>query len=1145
MVSGTSFPGGDPFLQRQNEPSIAVSSRNRLHLLGGANDYRTVDLPGLPVNEPTGDAWLGLFKSFDNGETWFSDLIPGYPQDQTPDGIASPLKGYSAAADPTVRAGTNGLLFYSGIVFNRNVSGQNKVFVARYVDDNNLETGDPIRYLGITFPGTSASSDFLDKPAMAVDIPRSGSPMCNVPAPPRSDANKDALIQFRGGAVYVAFTKFIGGPNSLNAQILLTHSADCGMTWATPVLVSTGQTTSQGASLAIDPTSGALYVTWRRFHNGLQGDAIMAVISSDGGQTFSQPGVIADITIPSFDLNDNQYAFRSNGYPSMVLDGAGHAYIAWSERTPYGARIRVASSKNSSHWNAPVWADNSPAPGHQFMPALTFTGGKLTLIYYDQRETATVGVYTAQTGGLFTETRTQVSGVDPTLFFDYYLQDALFVSGTPHPLPLRQTVEIRAAQADTAVPLQFANSIRVSNYEFGTPNTGADAATAQDVVQLQFNPPNLPMFSHGTTPFMGDYIDVGSQNFLANANGTWSYNLSDSSASAHAVWTDNRDVVAPLDRDWTHYTPVNSAQNTGTSKFDGSTVPACVVGQGGSRNQNIYTSRISPTGLIVGSRGNAKQLGYIPGTNTLLQRAYPVTVENLTDSQRNYQLSITQQPSGGQASFLQFSPLTTLNITVLPHATASRTVFATSTSAQASIVVTVLETGATGTPASGSVVLNPDATNPNISNPNISNPNISNPTISNAEVYNPNISNPNISNPNISNPSLLNYTLSNPNISNPNISNPNISNTVIANPNISNPNISNTNISNPNISNPNISNPNISNQGLSNTSLSDTSWPITNYGNTAAAYSLSFGSNGGLPIGAVAQLIVARPYKTPVATGNGATAGCDLAEETHYSVVLNLPNVPVSNNTTDPRITNQDTPTVTLGPGETALIIIRIYNPSPNAPVDASTIFTPVAIAQGANTGTTTPPTNVLQVLNSTVPNGTTGAPYAVQMQASGGTPPYQWFSFGGGLQALTITSFGLPGGVTLDQNTGLLSGTPTQSGSFFVTISVNDGIQNSAFRSYTLNIAPGPLVITTTSLPNGFQYYYAQVDVAGGSGNFTFAITGGALPKGFTLDAASGIISGYTSATGTFKFTVQVTDNVTLKTVKANYSINIAFGGG
>ena len=69
MVSGQGWPNGDPFLQRQNEPSIAVSTRNNRHLLAGANDYRTVDLPGLPDGEVTGDAWLGVYKSFDGGAT--------------------------------------------------------------------------------------------------------------------------------------------------------------------------------------------------------------------------------------------------------------------------------------------------------------------------------------------------------------------------------------------------------------------------------------------------------------------------------------------------------------------------------------------------------------------------------------------------------------------------------------------------------------------------------------------------------------------------------------------------------------------------------------------------------------------------------------------------------------------------------------------------------------------------------------------------------------------------------------------------------------------------------------------------------------------------------------------------------------------
>jgi uncharacterized repeat protein (TIGR01451 family) len=119
LVSGTEWPGGDPFLNKQNEPYVAVSTRNVRHLVAGANDYRTVDLPGLPTDKPTGDAWLGLFKSLDGGQTWTSTLIPGYPQDDTLDGLASPLKGYDAGADPVVRAGSNGLFYYAGIVFDR------------------------------------------------------------------------------------------------------------------------------------------------------------------------------------------------------------------------------------------------------------------------------------------------------------------------------------------------------------------------------------------------------------------------------------------------------------------------------------------------------------------------------------------------------------------------------------------------------------------------------------------------------------------------------------------------------------------------------------------------------------------------------------------------------------------------------------------------------------------------------------------------------------------------------------------------------------------------------------------------------------------------------------------------------------------
>src|SRR5258708_2761400 len=182
MVSGTKWTNGDPVLQRQNEPSIAVSSRNSSHLLAGANDYRAVDLPGLLGIDERGDAWLGLFKSFDGGRTWQSTLLPGFPLDGSPQGQASPIHGFQAASDPTVRAGTNGLFYYTGIAFNRGTKPLSAVFIARFIDLNNKENGsatfengsitnlaprDTIKYIDTQVIGKGTPDIFLDNTRLA------------------------------------------------------------------------------------------------------------------------------------------------------------------------------------------------------------------------------------------------------------------------------------------------------------------------------------------------------------------------------------------------------------------------------------------------------------------------------------------------------------------------------------------------------------------------------------------------------------------------------------------------------------------------------------------------------------------------------------------------------------------------------------------------------------------------------------------------------------------------------------------------------------------------------------------------------------------------------------------------------------------
>ena len=150
VISGTGADG-DWTLQRQNEPSMACSSRNPQNCLAGANDYRTVDIPFPTSGEKvTGDAWLGWYTTKNGGLTWRTRLLPGYPQDTSAAGLASPLRGYAAGADPVIRPGTNGLFYYGGLVFNREEGGGSAIFVARFIDNNNQEgtAGEPIDYLG-------------------------------------------------------------------------------------------------------------------------------------------------------------------------------------------------------------------------------------------------------------------------------------------------------------------------------------------------------------------------------------------------------------------------------------------------------------------------------------------------------------------------------------------------------------------------------------------------------------------------------------------------------------------------------------------------------------------------------------------------------------------------------------------------------------------------------------------------------------------------------------------------------------------------------------------------------------------------------------------------------------------------------------
>ena len=175
-----------------------------------------------------------------------------------------------------------------------------------------------------------------------------------------------------------------------------------------------------------------------------------------------------------------------------------------------------------------------------------------------------------------------------------------------------------------------------------------------------------------------------------------------------------------------------------------------------------------------------------------------------------------------------------------------------------------------------------------------------------------------------------------------------------------------------------------------------------------------------------------------------------------------------------------------------------------------------------------------LQITTSSTPGGTEGAAYSVQLNATGGTTPYTW----------SISSGALPSGLTLSA-AGLISGTPTTTGTFIFTALVTDAVAATASQQYTITIVCPPLAISTTSpLPQGTQnvaYGSVQFTATGGILPIAWSVTSGTLPTGMGL-SATGLLTGTPSNSGTFTFSVAAVDscNPSHQTRTQSYTLTI-----